>query len=106
MATTRVLSLAKNLAFTGVLALSVTGCSGDDDFANVANPEAACTSNIARLQAALQPGGGAATAAANARTDAEEELDEAIEARGKRDWPDCLDALAEAFEAVGMPRGF
>lgn len=107
MASMSVVSLAKRVACTGVLVFGVAACgNGGDGFANVANPEAACTSNITRLQAALQPGGGAATATAAGRTAAEDELNEAIDARGQRDWPDCLDALAEAFEALRLPRGF
>ena len=38
----------------------------------------------------------------NARTEAESELDEALEAQGEEDWEECVDALEEALEALGM----
>ncbi|MDA1132189.1 MAG: hypothetical protein O2905_03075 [Proteobacteria bacterium] len=59
---------------------------------------AVCNSSIADLVAALDGGAGNA----NQRTEAESELDEALEARDGGDWADCLDALEEAFEALEM----
>ncbi len=61
-----------------------------------------CAGGINRLQVALQAGGEAAAAPADRRSRAEDELNEATEARDREKWSDCIEALEEAFEAVNI----
>lgn len=56
-----------------------------------------CEKGIERLEQEL-----ARVGDLNARRDAEGELDEALEALEKKDADDCRDALAEAFEHIGL----
>lgn len=56
-----------------------------------------CKAQIERLQGALT-----GDVDLNARARAEDELDEAIEAAGEDEVEDCVDALEEAFEAIGL----
>lgn len=86
----------------GILALlGLAACGNGDDSSDQAaavDGGAVCSSGIAQLEDGLAAGEGDA----NQRTEAESELDEALEARDGEDWDDCLDALEEAFEAIGM----
>ena len=75
--------------------LIVASCGGTMDEADAAP---FCSEGIDTLIAALDDGVGEA----NDRTNAESELDEALEARDREQWGKCLDALEEAFEAIDM----
>lgn len=86
---------------TAALALfGLAACGQGDTGDQLAEVDGAavCSSGIAQLEAGLDAGEGDA----NQRTEAESELDEALEARDGADWADCIDALEEAFEAIEM----
>lgn len=79
------------LALFPALHASATGARAGEDELQF------CKAQIERLQQALR-----GDVDLNARARAEDELDEALEAAGENEVSDCLDALEEAFEAIGL----
>ena len=77
--------------FAWAMQSAATGGGGDDDLAF-------CSAQIERLQAAIAAG----VEDLNARARAEDELDEALEAKAEEEVEDCVDALEEAFAAIGL----
>lgn len=76
--------------------LAIASCSESEE-ANLDLPKI-CSDGIDELIVAIDGGAGNA----NQRTEAEGELDEALEARDREQWGSCIDALEESFEALEM----
>ena len=88
---TRLIWAALAFVMAGALALGSAFADGHGTMEN-------CGAGIDQVMAALEGD----IEDMNARTEAESELDEALEAQGEEDWEDCVDALEEALEALDM----
>ena len=83
-----------------LLAGACAGMDGDDQMAggSAMTDEALCAAGIAQVEAGLAQG----LADANARREAEGELDEALEEQEDGNFAACVTDLSEALEELGL----